>query len=44
MESNLDYIEEGKKEWTQVLSEFYASFDKLLKKAEEEMDAETFQS
>ena len=38
METNLDYIEEGKKEWTQVLSEFYASFDKLLKKAEEEMD------
>ena len=38
METNLDDIEEGKKEWTQVLGEFYASFDKLLKKAEEEMD------
>ena len=38
METNLDCIEEGKKEWTQVLAEFYASFDRLLKKAEEEMD------
>ena len=38
METNLDCIEEGKKEWTQVLAEFYASFDRLLRKAEEEMD------
>ena len=36
METNLDEIEEGKKEWTQVLGDFYTGFDKLLKKAEEE--------
>ena len=38
METSLDQIEEGKKEWTQVLGEFYESFVKDLEKAQEEME------
>ena len=38
METNLDEIEEGKKEWTAVLADFYADFSKDLDKAREDMD------
>lgn len=38
MESDLDKIEEGSKEWTQVLREFYDSFSKDLEKAQENME------
>lgn len=38
METSLDEIEEGSKEWTQVLAEFYESFSKDLEKAQEEME------
>jgi DNA topoisomerase-1 len=37
MENNLDLIEEGKQEWTQVLSDFYRSFLKALERARSEM-------
>lgn len=37
MESDLDTIESGKEEWTQILSEFYDGFNKNLKNAKEEM-------
>lgn len=40
MESNLDEIEEGKKEWTDVLKEFYDSFSKELEKAGEDMQGQ----
>ncbi len=38
METSLDEIEEGSKEWTQVLGEFYESFSRDLEKAQEEME------
>lgn len=38
MENSLDEIEQGDKEWTQVLSEFYDTFSKDLAKAQEEME------
>ncbi|MBR5251674.1 MAG: type I DNA topoisomerase [Oscillospiraceae bacterium] len=38
MESNLDKIEEGSKEWTQVLREFYDGFKNDLEKAQENME------
>lgn len=37
MEEDLDKIEEGNKEWVQVLEQFYSSFEKRLEVAEEEM-------
>ncbi|QHE52180.1 type I DNA topoisomerase [Pontibacillus sp. HMF3514] len=38
MEENLDAIEEGKKQWVQVIDEFYQGFEKRLDKAEKEME------
>lgn len=38
MENSLDEIEEGKKEWTEVLNEFYARFSKDLAAAQENME------
>ncbi|MCD7731489.1 MAG: type I DNA topoisomerase [Oscillospiraceae bacterium] len=38
MESNLDKVETGEKQWVDILSEFYTEFDSTLKKAEEAMD------
>lgn len=40
MEENLDEIENGNKEWHEVLSEFYDDFDHELKAAEEAMKGE----
>jgi DNA topoisomerase I len=37
MEDNLDLIEEGKMEWTQVLDEFYKPFSQTLDKAKTDM-------
>lgn len=37
MENNLDGVEEGQKNWVQVLEEFYGGFEKTLKKAEEDL-------
>ncbi len=38
METNLDKIEDGVLNWTDVLSDFYGDFENLLKKAEQSMD------
>ena len=38
METSLDEIEEGKKEWTAVLSDFYTDFSKDLEKAQSDME------
>ncbi|NLC51605.1 MAG: type I DNA topoisomerase, partial [Firmicutes bacterium] len=38
MENQLDEVERGKLEWTEVLKRFYASFSKSLQKAEEEVE------
>ena len=40
MENNLDKIEEGSTEWTQVIREFYDIFSADLEKAEQEMDGQ----
>lgn len=37
MEKDLDYVEEGKVNWVQIIDEFYGDFEKHLKKAEKEM-------
>lgn len=37
MEGELDYVEEGKEDWVQVLDSFYQPFEKRLQVAEEEM-------
>lgn len=37
MEEELDYVEEGKVDWVDVLDSFYTSFEKRLEVAEEEM-------
>lgn len=37
MENDLDTIEIGKEEWTQILSDFYEDFNENLKKAKEDM-------
>lgn len=37
MEDNLDVIEEGQKEWTELIGDFYEGFNKTLKKAKEDM-------
>ncbi|MBE6766712.1 MAG: type I DNA topoisomerase [Ruminococcaceae bacterium] len=38
METNLDKIEIGSLNWTDVLSDFYGDFETVLKKAEQSMD------
>ncbi|MGN0676714.1 MAG: type I DNA topoisomerase [Ruminococcus sp.] len=38
MESNLDCIEHGEKDWVKTLDEFYSDFSDTLKKAEEAME------
>lgn len=38
MESELDNIESGDSEWTNVLGEFYDDFDKTLKQAESDLE------
>ena len=38
MENDLDEIEEGTKEWREIIHEFYGDFEKHLKKAEEEVE------
>ncbi|MBR3593796.1 MAG: type I DNA topoisomerase [Clostridia bacterium] len=38
METNLDKIEIGSLNWTDVLSDFYGDFETMLKKAEQSMD------
>lgn len=40
MEENLDEIENGTKEWHEVLTEFYDEFERELKSAEEAMQGE----
>ncbi|QED47531.1 type I DNA topoisomerase [Cytobacillus dafuensis] len=37
MEKDLDYIEEGKVNWVQIIDDFYGDFEKHLEKAEKEM-------
>ena len=37
MEKDLDTIEDGEKEWVQILHDFYGDFEKTLKKAKDEM-------
>lgn len=37
MESHLDFVEEGKEDWVQILKDFYKDFEKRLTVAEEEM-------
>ncbi|MBG9793164.1 DNA topoisomerase I [Paenibacillus dendritiformis] len=37
MEEDLDHVEEGQQDWVKVLNDFYDSFEKRLKVAEEEM-------
>ncbi|MRH42248.1 type I DNA topoisomerase [Aquibacillus halophilus] len=38
MEGDLDSIEEGKREWVQIIDSFYQGFDKRLEIAEKEME------
>ncbi|MCC8191521.1 MAG: type I DNA topoisomerase [Ruminococcus sp.] len=38
METNLDEVENGKKDWVEVLEGFYDDFSKSLDKAEQELD------
>ncbi len=38
MESNLDKIEEGSADWVAILQKFYGDFDKMLDKAETNME------
>ncbi|WP_240375302.1 type I DNA topoisomerase [Bacillus piscicola] len=37
MENDLDYIEEGRQNWIEIIDHFYQGFEKRLKTAEEEM-------
>lgn len=37
MENKLDEVEEGEKDWVQIIREFYAPFEKTLKSAEEKI-------
>ncbi|MDF1506599.1 type I DNA topoisomerase [Robertmurraya sp. DFI.2.37] len=37
MEQDLDYVEEGKTRWVEIIDDFYKDFEKQLKKAEKEM-------
>lgn len=38
MEASLDEVEEGKKDWRQIVSDFYGPFAEELKKAEDELE------
>jgi len=38
VESELDEVEEGKKEWVKVIEDFYEDFEKVLKDAESQID------
>lgn len=38
MEGQLDEVEEGKKDWIELLNEFYPDFDKAIKKADKEIE------
>ncbi|MDE5946659.1 MAG: type I DNA topoisomerase [Oscillospiraceae bacterium] len=38
MESNLDCVERGEKDWVETLDEFYGDFEETLKKAEKAME------
>ncbi|WP_188205794.1 type I DNA topoisomerase [Alkalibacillus aidingensis] len=38
MENNLDAVEEGKKDWRQIIHTFYQDFQKRLDRAEEEIE------
>ncbi len=38
MEAHLDEVEEGKRDWRQIVSDFYGPFAEELKRAEEELD------
>ncbi|MCL2569143.1 MAG: type I DNA topoisomerase [Oscillospiraceae bacterium] len=40
MEESLDQIEEGKREWREVLGEFYQPFSKALDEAEQSLDGQ----
>ncbi|MFD2116841.1 type I DNA topoisomerase [Paenibacillus yanchengensis] len=37
LEGNLDFVEDGSRDWVKVLGEFYETFEKRLEVAEEEM-------
>ena len=38
MEQNLDYISEGKKDWTEELTKFYQEYMPLVEEAEKKME------
>ncbi|MGM8214457.1 type I DNA topoisomerase [Bacillaceae bacterium W0354] len=38
MESDLDEIEEGSKEWREIIEQFYVDFEKRLEKAEQQIE------
>ncbi|WP_456271556.1 type I DNA topoisomerase [Bacillus sp. AK031] len=38
MERDLDYVEDGKERWVNIIDQFYKGFEKHLVKAEEEME------
>jgi DNA topoisomerase I len=38
MEQDLDYVEDGKEKWVNIIDQFYKGFEKHLEKAEEEME------
>lgn len=38
MERDLDYVEDGKERWVNIIDQFYKGFEKHLEKAEEEME------
>ncbi|MGD6803009.1 type I DNA topoisomerase [Rossellomorea aquimaris] len=38
MERDLDYVEDGKEKWVNIIDQFYRGFEKHLEKAEEEME------
>ncbi len=40
MEEDLDQVEDGKRDWKDVLGEFYGSFESELQKAEQDLDGE----
>ena len=40
MESNLDSVAEGKKEWNKIVDDFYKKFEKLLERAFNDMEKE----
>ncbi|RPF56006.1 type I DNA topoisomerase [Aquisalibacillus elongatus] len=38
MESDLDHVEDGQKNWREIIGDFYEDFEKRLEKAEEEIE------